>query len=206
MVNPGTATATDNCPGVSVAGARSDGQTLNAPYPIGTTTITWTATDVHGNTSTATQTVTVQDTQAPSLLSSVAVMLMGPPFNHALINVGLSGSATDNCSVAGPLQVSVYSDEDDGAAPFAPDATDIGLTTLKLRRERDGNGNGRVYLVVVKATDASGNTAVSCQTVKVPLSNSAADISSVNAQAASAASYCQANGGAAPAGYFQIGP
>ncbi|HEX8719884.1 MAG TPA: Ig-like domain-containing protein [Pyrinomonadaceae bacterium] len=205
-VDPGTATANDNCGVQSVAGTRSDNQDLNDPYPVGTTTITWTATDIHGNTATATQTVTVQDTQKPSVLATVAVMLMGPPFNHALINVGLSATVTDNCSVGGPAQVKVYSDEDDGAAPHSPDAADIGLGTLKLRRERDGAGNGRVYLIVVKGTDGSGNTAVSCQTVKVPLSNSAADTSSVNAQATAAATFCSANGGAPPPGYFTVGP
>jgi hypothetical protein len=46
------ATATDNCQVVSL--------TSNAPacFPVGTTTVTWTATDNHGNVSTATQTVT----------------------------------------------------------------------------------------------------------------------------------------------------
>ena len=50
-VNPGTGTASDNCPGATVHGVRSDAMALNAPYPVGTTTIAWTATDAHGNTS-----------------------------------------------------------------------------------------------------------------------------------------------------------
>jgi large repetitive protein len=46
------ATATDNCQVISL--------TSNAPacFPVGTTTVTWTATDNHGNVSTKTQTVT----------------------------------------------------------------------------------------------------------------------------------------------------
>ncbi|MET0648928.1 MAG: HYR domain-containing protein [Pyrinomonadaceae bacterium] len=205
-VDPGQATATDNCSVQSVVGTRSDNQPLNAPYPVGTTTITWTATDASGNQATAQQTVTVQDNQPPTVSASVTVTTMGPPFNHALINVGLSATASDNCGPVGPLQVKVYSDEDDGSGPHSPDAADIGLGTLKLRRERDGGGNGRVYLIVVKATDASGNTAVSVVTVTVPSSNSAAAQASVNAQAAAAAAYASANGGAAPAGYFVVGP
>jgi hypothetical protein len=43
--NPGIATASDNCPGATVNGVRSDFMSLNSPYPVGTTTITWTATD-----------------------------------------------------------------------------------------------------------------------------------------------------------------
>jgi uncharacterized repeat protein (TIGR01451 family) len=205
-VNPGTASVSDNCSGSTVVGARSDAQPLNAPYPVGTTTITWTGTDAKGNTASATQTVTVKDVQPPTVSASVAVTTMGPPFNHAMINVGLSATASDSCGGLQPLQVSVFSDEDDGAGPHSPDATDIGLGTLKLRRERDGGLNGRVYLVVVRATDASNNTAVSCETVTVPLSNSAGDKAAVAAQASAAAAFCSANGGAPPAGYFAVGP
>jgi uncharacterized repeat protein (TIGR01451 family) len=205
IVNPGMATASDNCNGVSVTGTRSDNQPLDAPYPVGTTTITWTATDAANNTASATQTITVKDTQAPSLSSSVTVRTMGPPFNHALINVGLAALFSDNCPGLGPLQVSVFSDEDDGTGTHSPDAVNIGLGTLKLRRERDGDSDGRVYLIVVKAIDASGNTAVSCSTVTVPLSNSSASQTAVAAQAASAASFCSANNGAMPPGYFVVG-
>jgi hypothetical protein len=45
---------------------------------------------------------------------------------------------------------------------------------------------------------------VSCCTVVVPKSNSPANISSVNSQAAAACAYFQANG-VPPAGYFTIG-
>src|SRR5207244_5902425 len=58
-------TATDNAPGVTLAGVRSDGAALSASFPGGATTITWTATDASGNTATATQTVTVSDVESP---------------------------------------------------------------------------------------------------------------------------------------------
>lgn len=58
-VDPGTPMATDNCSGLTVAGTRSDGQPLHAPYPFGTTTITQTATDAGGNRASCHQTVTV---------------------------------------------------------------------------------------------------------------------------------------------------
>jgi len=66
-VSPGVATATDNCPGVTVTGARNDGQALNAPYPVGQTIITWTATDASANTANASQSVTVADQEPPTL-------------------------------------------------------------------------------------------------------------------------------------------
>ena len=67
-VSPGVATATDNCPGVTVTGARNDGQALNAPYPVGQTIITWTATDASANTANASQSVTVADNEPPTLV------------------------------------------------------------------------------------------------------------------------------------------
>ena len=58
-VNPGTATATDDTAVQSITSSRSDGKALTAPYPIGVTTITWTATDVFGNTASCAQTIVV---------------------------------------------------------------------------------------------------------------------------------------------------
>jgi hypothetical protein len=54
------ATATDNC-SAEVDGVRSDALGLDAPYPIGVTTILWTATDWCGNAVTCTSKVTVND-------------------------------------------------------------------------------------------------------------------------------------------------
>lgn len=61
-VNPGTPAASDNC-SASVTGVRSDGKALNAPYPIGVTTIIWTAQDPSGNVASCSQTIVVM---APS--------------------------------------------------------------------------------------------------------------------------------------------
>lgn len=62
-VTLGTATAVDLVDGA--VAARN-----NAPaagYPVGTTVVTWTATDRNGNTATATQAVTITDTTPPTL-------------------------------------------------------------------------------------------------------------------------------------------
>ncbi|HTE20282.1 MAG TPA: HYR domain-containing protein [Armatimonadota bacterium] len=67
-LNPGTATATDDLDGeLTPLGTRSDGQPLLAPYPMGVTTITWTAADLAGNPAQAIQTVTVLDKEPPVL-------------------------------------------------------------------------------------------------------------------------------------------
>ena len=49
MISITPATATDNCSVAAPQGTRDDGEALDAEYPVGTTIITWTATDIHGN-------------------------------------------------------------------------------------------------------------------------------------------------------------
>jgi hypothetical protein len=85
-------TATDNCSAVTISGTRSDGvASLDAPYPVGVTTITWTAKDADQNVSTATQTVTVIDNENPvwlgDALSVIQVNATGP--NGSVVNYDL---------------------------------------------------------------------------------------------------------------------
>lgn len=62
-VDVGAPTATDDSGTVpTVTGVRADGQELTAPYPLGTTAVTWTATDKAGNTAACIQSVTVEPT------------------------------------------------------------------------------------------------------------------------------------------------
>jgi hypothetical protein len=97
MLNPGTATATDNCDGVSTpTGVRSDSLPLNAAYPKGTTTITWTASDGHSNSASATQTVTVNDTEKP-VLHVPADIVVSNDVGSCSALVDFSVTATDNC-------------------------------------------------------------------------------------------------------------
>lgn len=58
-VNPGTPVANDDCGVQSVTGVRSDGKPLNAPYPIGLTTIVWTATETGGGAASCGQSIAV---------------------------------------------------------------------------------------------------------------------------------------------------
>jgi murein DD-endopeptidase MepM/ murein hydrolase activator NlpD len=151
--------------------------------------------------------VTIVDTTRPTVTCAVTVPRLGPP-NHELIDVGLTATAVDVCDGSLPVAMTVFSDEDDlaatGAGRFSPDARDIAPGTLRLRAERKGNADGRVYLIVGTAADGSGNVAHDCCTVTVPHAGNSASIASVSAQAAAARGFCLANGGP-PAGFFPIG-
>lgn len=176
---------------------------------VGPDSFTYRANDGLANSNAATVSITVKDTQAPVLTASVATTLLQPA-NSDLVNVGLSASATDNSGGPVTITVQVFGDEDDQTATSpgivnSPDAKNIAPGTLRLRAERVSSGDGRVYLIVVRATDSSGNTSFKTLTVVVPKNNSAPSVNSVNAQAAAAKSYADANNGAPPAGYFVIG-
>ncbi len=179
IVNPGVATATDNCSGVSVSGTRSDGRALNAPYPVGTTTITWKATDASNNMATCLQTITVNDVEPPVITASLADSCLWPP-NHELQDVGLRLAVSDNCTPSSliAIDVKVTSDEKpevmtEGDGNFSPDAVVTGTgvnRVVRLRRERMGGGDGRVYLIRITATDQYNNTTLKVLRVGVPKS------------------------------------
>jgi uncharacterized repeat protein (TIGR01451 family) len=147
----------------------------------------------------------------PVVNTSVALGLL-PQNDHELMNVGLAASATDGaCPAPTTFAVQVFGDEDDqpvtesGGTKFSPDANDIAIAALRLRQERISNSDGRVYLIVVEATDTAGGTGFATTTVGVPKSTSTADVDSVNAQATAAKAFADSNQGAPPAGYFVIG-
>ena len=141
------------------------------------------------------------DTTPPIITSSLALTSLSPP-NSKLVNVGLSASANEPAT----FSVSVFGDEDDQTPTspgvvHLPDAKDIVVRTLRLRSERTDAGDGRVYLVVLTATDTAGNASKACHTVVVARKKKG----DVDAQAAAAKAFCEANNGAGPAGYFVIG-
>ena len=177
-------------------------------FPKGTTTVTCTATDGGGLSASCSFDVIVQD-GGQQLESSVALDTLWPP-NHGLVDVGLNVVA-GSCSEPA-ISVSVFSDEDDdeaaGDGHHAPDAEDVAPGTLRLRAERKGrvdDGDGRVYLIVVTATDADGNTARTCSTVVVPRSQRLGALNEVQAQAEAARAFFLANDGEIPPGFVAIG-
>jgi len=109
-------------------------------FPVGTTTVTYTATDTAGNSTQATQTVTVSDNTPP-------VVTAPPPMT---VTTGLNGqatvpnflantTATDNC---GPVTLS--------QSPLAGSTLGVGT-----------------YVITITATDAAGNTSSTTTTLTV---------------------------------------
>ena len=175
----------------------------------GPDSFTYRAFDGTDGSNVVTVSITVNDTVPPVINSSVAVTLLSPASSD-LVNVGLTATATDNSGGPVTIQVAVFGNEDDQTATLpgvvhSPDARDIAPNTLRLRAERVEANDGRVYLIIVTATDSVGNVSRNYHTVVVPKNNKQASINSVNAQAAAAIAYSTANNGAPPPGYFVIG-
>jgi hypothetical protein len=142
-VNVGSATATDDAPGVTISGARSDGLALDAAYPKGVTTIKWTATDVENVSSSASQKVTVSDKENPSITAPGNISVRTDKnVSFAVVDVG-SAAAADNCP-----NVTVTGARSDNA-PLAA-GYPLGVTTITWT-----------------AKDEAGNLASATQTVSV---------------------------------------
>jgi hypothetical protein len=122
-----------------------------------------------------------------------------------LVDVGATFTFTDDAPPP-PLgrTVTVTSDEPAGAPPYSPDGTFTPPSTLRLRAERlasTAGGNGRIYVIVVRAVDSVGNVATDCCTVVVPLTATAGHLMSLSVEAAFVESQCEAAGGVPPPGY-----
>jgi hypothetical protein len=159
-------TAADNCDDNVII-------TSNAPavFPLGTTTVTFTATDDAGNSSTATTTVTIVDTTQPTIDSvSASPSTLWPP-NHKLKPVLVSVNVSDICDAhLDCVIISVSSNEPInglGDGNTAPDWVITGNLTVNLRAERSGTGDGRVYTITVRCTDESGNSSTRAVQVTV---------------------------------------
>ena len=163
----GQASATDNCGRVSVA--RSGGPADNI-FPVGTTLLAYTATDAAGLTTTAVQQVTVID-DTPPVLSTVALdKSVLSPADHRMVDVIVSYEASDNCREV-TSSIAVASDEPvDGIGDgrTSPDWEIVDAHQVRLRAERSGLGDGRVYAVAVTTVDAAGNHSTETASVTVP--------------------------------------
>jgi hypothetical protein len=134
----GSGSATDNCSSPAL------GHDAPASFPMGTTAVTWTATDPAGNSSTCSRDVTVVDTTPPALTCPASAVTVeatdhcGCPLTDTqLVSWFGQVSATDNCP-----PYTILSD--------APACFPLGTTT-----------------VTFTATDAAGNASQCSQDVTV---------------------------------------
>jgi hypothetical protein len=138
-VTLGTATTSDNCTGTIIVGNNAPSQ-----FPKGVTTVIWTATDASGNTSTAEQTVTVNDNANPVITSCPVAQVFCVNQSGSYTIPALT--ATDNCGVVTYSYTILGATTGSGNTNNASGAFSVGVSTIRWI-----------------ATDGSGNTAT-CQT------------------------------------------
>jgi large repetitive protein len=123
------ATATDNCPGVTVT--QTGGLLSGDAFPVGTTTVTYEAEDASGNTVACSFDVTVDDVEAPEIVCPADIVtdndagVCGAVVTYAVI------TASDNCPGEIVTQTSGLASGD-----FFP----VGVTTNTFEVE-DASGN-----------------------------------------------------------------
>lgn len=166
------ATASDNCPGVTIAYNPPSGSF----FPVGESNVLATATDAHGNTSACVFTVTVVDNEPPTISVTVSPTMLWPP-NHMMRNIAATVTASDNCPGVTYAITSITSNEPDnglgdGDTPNDVQNADFNTADLlfKVRAERSGLGTGRIYTVTYTATDGANNQTSASAEISVPLS------------------------------------
>jgi hypothetical protein len=141
-------TATDNCM-VSSFNRVPAGSTFN----VGTTTVTYTATDMSGNTKTCSFSVTVVDNQLPKITCPGSAMrgVAEGTCKYTISGTEFNATATDNCGIAPPLTYT-YTGPTSGS----------GNTSLNGVMLDKG-----LYTITWKATDVNGNMNTCSFTVDV---------------------------------------
>jgi HYR domain-containing protein len=144
-------TAFDDC---SPSAALTCVPPSGSKFPIGTTTVTCTAVDTVGNTSTCSFNVTLQAPTPPVITSlTTSISQIWPP-NHKWVSVEVTPVVETSCDMAVTTRiVEVVCDQGGNGSGHTDTESEItGNTTCNLRAERSGNSKaGRTYTIRVRA-------------------------------------------------------
>jgi hypothetical protein len=148
-----------------------NGTNITFPYtfPVGKTTVTATAANSLAS-ATCTFDVIVSDKQPATITNARTNPTTLWPADHRMRNVGVSYTVSDNCGTV-TTTLSVKSNEAInglGDGDMAPDWEIVDNRNVRLRAERSGLGDGRIYTVTITAKDAHGNVSTQDVLVTVP--------------------------------------
>jgi hypothetical protein len=138
-VDPGTATGSDAAGSVVISGGGAPGT-----YPLGTTTLTWIATDEAGHTATALQQITVVDTTQPTLSLPGNMTVNASSSSGAVVT--FTATATDAVSGA----VAVLCTPPSGST-FAIQQTTVNCSAT----DSSNNGSSGTFTVTVTSTEVT---------------------------------------------------
>ena len=144
-VNLGSPATSDNC---AVASVTNDAP---AQFPVGSNTVTWTVTDLSGNTNSCQQTVVVLDPIAPTAVCTNITVNLDAGGVVAVSAGQVDGGSTDNCAITSRLI--------DGALTNVFTCAALGTTNVTLTVS-DASGNTDSCVAAITVLDVTPPTAV----------------------------------------------
>ncbi len=120
VVAPVTA---DNCGVATVVNDFNGTADASDTYPVGTTTVTWTVTDIYGNTNNCTQDITVTDDENPTITCAADQNQTADPGVCTAAVTVVAPVTADNCGVATVVN-------DFNGTADASDTYPVGTTTV----------------------------------------------------------------------------
>jgi hypothetical protein len=146
-------------------------------FPLGLTTVQLTVSLETGESDTDSVDVEIVDDTPPTITAKPVPSVLWPP-DHKLRDVHVRVLVSDNCSRSEDVSVTLVSatssepDDGNGDGNTSDDIqeADPGIDDrdVRLRAERAGGGDGRVYTLRYRAEDASGNQSDGVARVRVP--------------------------------------
>ena len=115
-------TVSDNCPGATMSSNASPGDF----FPVGTTTVTYTATDAAGNSSSCSFDITVSDVEDPVIACPGNIVMDNDPAQCGAVVTWAIPSPTDNCGIDSTISSSQPGDF------FPVNTTTVTYTTTDL--------------------------------------------------------------------------
>lgn len=138
-------TASDNCTGVSMSATHVPGSI----FPIGTTTVTYTATDAGGLTTVASFNVNVLDQTAPTVITQNITLPLSAAGSASLSPSAIDNGSFDLCS--GIMNMSV--------SPSSFNCSNVGQNTVVLS-VMDSAGNTATGTAIVSVEDVTAPNAI----------------------------------------------
>jgi gliding motility-associated-like protein len=137
--------ATDNCGIQSIVNSFNGTDLLSGFFPVGTTTINWTVTDIHGLTSQCSMDVTVLDNEVPTIIFPDDITTDSDPgVCEASITIP-QPEVYDNCGIASIINS--YNGTSDASGIFPTGSTTISWTVT------DVHGNQAQFNIIVNVND-----------------------------------------------------
>ncbi|KAA3630974.1 MAG: HYR domain-containing protein, partial [Bacteroidetes bacterium] len=126
-ITVGSPTVDDNCAVASVVNDFNNSTDASDTYPLGTTTVEWTVTDVNSNINTCSMTVTITDSDAPTASCQNVTVSLDANGDATVLPSQVDNMSSDPCGSAltFSLDVSSFTCSDIGDNPVTLTVTDV---------------------------------------------------------------------------------